>query len=183
MTGMLYKRREMKPKIEYVPDCGVDDAVDLDIRGLLTTCFTKTQDVVFKERRYFREPYPHRWGIFEGDGTWVAHIGVHEKQIQSEDETFSVGGICEVCVHPDYRGKGYVKMMLECVHGWLSEHGFAFAMLFGNPLVYSSSGYAHVENLFNGSEDKGWKPAAAMVYELSETPWPSGTVYMPGPKF
>ena len=50
----------MKPEIEYLSDERVDDALDLEIRGLLTTCFTKPQDVVFKDRRYFREPYPHR---------------------------------------------------------------------------------------------------------------------------
>ncbi len=26
-------------------------------------CFTKPQDVVFKDRRYFCEPYPHRWVV------------------------------------------------------------------------------------------------------------------------
>ena len=42
--------------VEYLPDSSVDDALDEEIRGLLTTCFTKPKDVVFKEQRYFFEP-------------------------------------------------------------------------------------------------------------------------------
>jgi hypothetical protein len=74
----------MKPEIEYLSDNSVDDALDQEIRGLLTTCFTKPQDVVFKDRRYFREPYPHRWVIRNGQGVLVAHIGVHEKEVEAE---------------------------------------------------------------------------------------------------
>ena len=56
----------MKPEIEYLSDNSVDDALDQKIRGLLTTCFTKPQDGVFKDLRYFQEPYPHRWVIRSG---------------------------------------------------------------------------------------------------------------------
>ncbi len=173
----------MKPDIEYLPDDSVDDAVDLEIRSLLTRCFTRPQDVVFKKRRFFREPYPHRWVVRDQYGALAAHIGVHEKQIQADSAIFCVGGICEVCVHPDYRGKGYVRMMLQHIHGWLSERGFVFAILFGKPLIYGSSGYVQVTNLFNGSGDKGWAPVAGMVCELSETPWPREKSRLPGPKF
>lgn len=173
----------MKPEIAYLPDERVDDALDLEIRGLLTTCFTKPQDVVFKDRRYFREPYPHRWVIRDNHGALIAHIGVHEKHIESEGTTFRIGGICEVCVHPDHRGKGYVRKMLKCIHGWLSERGFVFTILFGDPLVYGSSGYVQVSNLFNGNDAEGWRQAPGLTKELSGTQWPSGKVLMPGPGF
>ena len=179
----LLCQRKMKTEIEYLLDSSIDNAGDLEIRGLLTTCFTKPQDVVFKDRRYFLEPYPHRWVIRDRNGVLVAHIGVHEKQIQAEDTMFRVGGICEVCVRPDSRGKGCVRIMLKHIHAWLSEHGFVFAILFGDPLVYGSSGYVEVTNLFNGGGNKGWLAASGMVRELCEKPWPNGKVYMPGPKF
>lgn len=173
----------MKPEIEYLPDSSVDEALDQEIRGLLTTCFTKSQDVVFKTQRCFREPYPHRWIIRGKHGALVAHIGVHEKKVELNGSTFRIGGICEVCVHPDYRGKGYVRMMLNCIHEWLSEHGFCFAVLFGDPLVYGSSGYVRVGNLVHGDPEKGWTPAHAMVHEVSSTSWPTGNVRLPGPTF
>ena len=113
----------------------------------------------------------------------VAHIGVHEKQVEAEDGTYRIGGIAEVCVRPDYRGKGYVGMMLKCIHQWLSERNFVFTVLFGHPLVYSSSGYAQVTNLFCGGGEEGWKQTDGMIRELCGTPWPGGDVHLPGPGF
>ena len=173
----------MQPKVEYLPDSTINAATDEELRGLLTTCFTQPHDVVFKERRYFREPYPHRWVIRNEHGAIVAHIGVHEKSVESEGRSFRVGGIAEVCVHPDYRGRGYVRMMLQCAHEWLSEHGYTFAALFGAPPVYGSSGYVQVTNLVYGGGEEGWKKVTAMVKVLSNTPWPAGEVRLPGPTF
>ncbi len=173
----------MKPDIEYIPDDSVNDVLDQELRVLLTTCFTKPRDLVFRNRRYFREPYRHRWVIRDNQGKIVAHIGVHEKKVEAGGCMFRVGGIAEVCVHPDCRGKGYVRMMLQCVHGWLSEKGFTFAFLFGDPLVYGSSGYVQIGNLFHGGGEHGWKQVKAMIRELSLTSWPSGDVHLPGPTF
>ena len=173
----------MNPKIEYLPDDSVTGSMDYELRGLLTTCFTKPQDVVFRDRRYFREPYPHRWVIRDDNNAIVAHIGVHEKKVEAEGRTCRIGGIAEVCVHPIYRGKGYVRMMLKCIHAWLSKHGFAFAVLFGDTLVYRSSGYVQVTNLFLGGSQEGWKQINCMILDLSGTPWPRGDVYLFGPAF
>ena len=86
----------MNPKIEYLPNDSVTDSMDYELRGLLTTCFTKPQDVVFRDRRYFREPYPHRWVIRDDNNAIVAHIGVNEKQVEAEGRTCRIGGIAEV---------------------------------------------------------------------------------------
>jgi len=175
--------KRLNPKIEYLPDDNVTDTLDHELRGLLTTCFTKPQDVVFRDRRYFREPYPHRWVMRDENYSIVAHVGVHEKQVETEGLTYRIGGIAEVCVHPDYRGKGYVRMMLKCIHAWLSEHGFAFAVLFGDTLVYRSSGYVQVTNLFLGGSQEGWKQINGMIRDLTGTPWPIGDVHLSGPGF
>lgn len=173
----------MIPDITYLPDERVDEAVDREIRDLLSTCFTKPRDVVFKTQRYFREPYPHRWIIRDEHGPIVAHIGVHEKNVEAGDKTFSIGGICEVCVHPDYRGRDYVKLILKCIHTWQTGHGFVFSVLFGDKRVYESSGYLKIHNLVHGGDKDGWTPVKAMVREMSETPWPGGEVRLRGPTF
>jgi GNAT superfamily N-acetyltransferase len=173
----------MSPAIIYLPDENVDTGMDAEIRDLLTICFTKPQDVVFRERRYFREPYRNRWIIRSGQGVLVAHAGVHEKHVQSAGVEYRIGGICEVCVHPAYRGRGYVRLMLGVIHDWLSVQAFVFAVLFGNPQVYGSSGYRPVDNLLHGDEQTGWMPVKALEHELSLTPWPAAAVYLPGPRF
>ena len=103
----------MNPEVVYLADGEIDDAGDAQLRRLLTSCFTKPEDAVFKNRRYWRELYDHRW-IMRGErNTLAAHVGVHEKSIEAEGRAFRIGGICEVCVHPEFRGRGYVKLMLE----------------------------------------------------------------------
>ena len=173
----------MKPSVTYISDVGVEAAQDREIRDLLTTCFTKPEDVCFKTRRYFKEPYPHRWVIRNASGGLAAHVGLHEKMVESDGRTFRIGGIAEVCVHPEARGKGYVRAMLRKIDAWQARQGFSFSMLFGDPQVYGSSGYVEVGNLVYGGEDKGWTPATGMIKPLAQTPWPTGQVKLYGLKF
>ena len=176
-----------EPQVEYLPDSSVDASLDAELRALLTTCFTKPQDVVFKERRYFVEPYAHRWVIRDAKRSIIAHAGVHDKIVEADGQRFRTGGLAEVCVHPEYRGRGFVKAMLARIHDWLIERKFDFAVLFGEPYIYQSSGYAEVSNLFHDevtpSGEKCKTQSPAMVRKLADTPWPATEVYLPGPKF
>jgi len=174
-------------EIEYLADDTVSSELDGQLRALLVCCFTKPEDHVFKERRYFREPYPHRWVIRNAQGIPVAHVGVHEKQVRAGGHNYKIGGIAEVCVHPDFRGRGLVKDMLRTIHAWLRDREFSYAVLMGDPGVYGSSGYVPVDNLF--SDDVGNAVGAptpltsAMVYSLTANPWPEGDVLLNGPGF
>ena len=104
-------------QVEYVPDATVDAELDQQLRALLSLCFTKPHDAVFQHRRYFLEPYPHRWMVREAAGRVIAHVGAHDKSVEADGERFRIGGICEVCVHPAVRGRGLVRRMLAVVHG------------------------------------------------------------------
>ena len=76
----------MKPEVVYLPDDSIDDAGDCELRELLSTCFTKPGDEVFKARRYWREPYRHRWVIRNEERALIAHVGVHQKIAEAEGE-------------------------------------------------------------------------------------------------
>lgn len=168
----------------YLPDNSIDEVLDRELRGLLTTCFTKPEAAaIFKTRRFYREPCPHHWIIRDERGALVAHIEAHEKAVESEGRRFRSGGIGAVCVHPACRGRGFARTMLATVHDWLTAHDYVFAILFGAADVYGSSGYVDVSNLFHGSGNRGRQQVNAMVRELSKTPWPAGAVYLPGPTF
>ena len=174
-------------KPNYLADAAVDAVLDAKIRALLTTCFTKPQDVVFQTRRYFREPYPHRWILEDGRGNVIAHVGAHDKTVAAGGTSYRVAGIAEVCVHPDHRGRGHVRSMLRQAHRWLARRNFVFAVLFGAPDVYVSSGYVRVDNLVHDDPDAQGrirrKKIEAMVRRLSNTPWPPCRVHLPGPTF
>ncbi len=181
-------RKENKTAVEYLSDSSVNELLDQELRNLFSLCFTKPEDMVFKERRYFREPYPNRWVIRDDRKAIIAHVGVHEKQILADNQTYRIGGIAEVCVHPDFRGRKFVKAMLVRAHEWLIQNGFVFAVLFGRPEIYSSSGYTQVNNLYHDSYNADnntpyRKQATVMIKELSDKPWPRSDVYLPGPTF
>ena len=172
----------MQPAIAYLPDESITDDQDRELRGLLSLCFTKPEDAVFRTQRYFREPYPHRWVIRDERGALVAHVGVHVKEMVAGGRTYRLGGVADVCVHPAHRGQGYVRKILEQVHPWLTARGFDFAVLFGDTHVYGSSGYVNVTNFTHGSTDKP-RRVTAMVRALGSTPWPVGDVFVAGPTF
>ena len=173
--------------VEYLPDFAVTETQDRALRDLLSTCFTKPQDIVFKTRRYFSEPPPHRWIVPGNNGALLAHIAVHDKQVQSGGRTYRIIGIAEVCVHPDGRGQGLVRLMLREIHAWATARGFDFGVLYGDPRFYSSSGYRNVDNFTHEEREADGrivrKPAAVMVNPLGSTPWPTAPVHLPGPPF
>ncbi len=172
---------------EYIPDASVDAALDELIRSLLTTCFTGPHDAVFKTQRYFKDPYPHRWIIRDGQGGLVAHVGVHEKRIMADGITYRAIGMAEVCVHPDWRGRGLVGAIFREIHAWAIQQGYPFSLLYGDPKIYTSSGYTTVHNLFYESVGADGAPTriltTAMVKPLATTPWPTSDVLLEGSTF
>lgn len=174
------------PPIQHIADAAVDDALDLELRALLSTCFTGPQDSVFKHRRYFNEPPAHRWCIRGEDGTLAAHLAVHERTLLAEGRSFPVGGLAEVCVHPSYRGRGYLKALVAEAHRWLKEHDYAFAVLFGDSRYYASSGYIPVTNMdIDGRDENGHltprRAEGALVLALSDIAWPqTDNAYLSG---
>lgn len=177
----------MLPEIRYQADETFTAEDDQQLRNLLTTCFTKPQDAIFQTQRYFREPYPHRWVIPGPAPQLWAHVGLHLKEVRTATQIFPIGGICEVCVHPEVRGRGYVREMLKEVHAWEEAAGLPFSLLFGEPAVYQSSGYREVRNVVYHPQGGGWDeavvPLPVMVRTLGAHVWPEEPVFLPGPKF
>ncbi|MFH1498640.1 MAG: GNAT family N-acetyltransferase [Verrucomicrobiota bacterium] len=172
-----------------VADASVDATLDLELRGLLSACFTKPQDHVFRQRRHFNEPPAQRWLIRGDDDGLAAHLAVHDKRFEAAGgQTFRFGGVAEVCVHPAYRGKGYVGALLAAAHAWMAAEGFAFSVLSGKPSYYASSGYRTVDNGFRDGVDAAGAPARVraeglMALALTDRAWPDGDVFIPGPSF
>src|SRR5450759_3875792 len=99
------------------------------------------------------------WAIVRADSSrTIAHVAVHERALMQDWRRISIGGIAEVCVHPDCRGRGLVRHMLHAVHGWLTDREFLFAMLFGKPEVYTTSGYVTVSNVWREEYDAAGLP-------------------------
>lgn len=182
---LLFKLNMDDYTVNYIKDSDVNEQMNAKLIKILSICFN--DQPVFKEQRYFKEKPLHRWFI-ESDNSIIAHIAVHDKNILTEKGTIRIGGIAEVCVHPDYRGKGLVKKMLAVIHKWLQENDFSFAMLYGDADVYVSSGYSTIKNKikFLDHVTKEWKIETskdAMIAPLKNDKWPDGLIDINGPTF
>lgn len=105
----------LKPeRVVPIDDSDVDDRLDREIRELLSACFIKPGDEVFRDRRYFTEMPSRRW-LLRDEGRLVAHVAVHERTIE---DGIRMLGIAEVCVTPTHRGRGLMQGLLKAVHEW-----------------------------------------------------------------
>jgi len=166
---------------EYLPDSAVNADDDQQIRDLLMKCFTIEDTALLQTQRWFYESPAHRWVIRDERGVIVAHMAAHAKRVVCEGASWPIGGIADVCVHPEHRGRGHVRAIAREIHEFLRTHGFVFSVLFGSPKVYGSSGYVSVKNIWMEEDlpkwlpclsTKGkWKNVPGMVYELSDMRW------------
>ncbi len=168
---------------EYRDDASLTSEEDAALRRLLLSCFP--HEPLFLRRRWLRTAPAHRWLVTDPGGGIVAHCAVHDKIVGSEQGDLRIGGVAEVCVAADHRRKGLVKEMLGAVHAWLRAEGMAFAMLFGHPKVYRSSGYRVIENelVCDNALLRQLNPFAGkpMVHALTDAPWPAGRLELRGP--
>lgn len=186
-----------RPPIEQLTDDDVSDSLDRELRVLLTLCFTRPQDAVFRHRRYWKEPPRYRWIMRNAGGDLIAHAAAHDKIVVAEPEggekeELRVAGMAEVMVHPAARGMGHVKELLGVAHPALERMGFEFSVLFGRPVIYRSSGYRIAENIVRYYDDSAgeWKrerfrePERSFMYRpLSRPDWPAGTIDIRGSRF
>jgi len=173
--------------IEYIPDQEVDATLDEQLRKLLSTCFTGPHNERFKTQRFFSEMPQHRW-IMREPGRVIAHVAFHDKTIGTTAGDFAIVAVAEVAVHPEFRGQGLVKKLLNVAHEATGARGVPFSMLFGKEEVYSSSGYVTVMNplRFFDPYTNGWmvRPIRwAMMKPLGAIPWPEGEIDLRGPTF
>jgi len=167
------------------PDAEVNAVEDLELRRLLLACFP--YETSFFARRYVRMPPAHRWLVRAPSGELVAHAAAHDKIISAGGVELRVGGIAEVCVAHSWRGRGLLRAMLAAAHEWMRSESIPFAMLFGQPKVYASSGYKVIDNpiLAENALTQHLNPfkGKPMIHPLTSVRWPSGPVDLRGPTF
>src|SRR4051812_7651515 len=167
--------------LEYAEEPDVSEALDRELRELISGAFNQPHNLFFKQRRYAQEMPRHRYLLRSLDGRLVAHLAVHDKVVSVTGEAVAIGGIAEVCVHESARGRGHVRRLLERAHHGLVERGVDFAFLFGDSNIYGSSGYQPITALircFNPTS-QAFEEApipSALVKPLGSRPWPAGPI-------
>lgn len=175
----------MNKEIKFILDKDVDGELNDKIIQILSMCFPDQQ--IFTKQRYYKETPQYRWYV-ESDSIIVAHIAMHKKKITINSDEILIGGIAEVCVHPNYRGKGLAKELLRASEIFMTENWYKFSVLFGDPNVYGSSGYKQIDNRIKYIDHISGKwiteiNSDIMIKKISDTEWPDGLVNLNGPTF
>lgn len=169
----------------YRADSTLTAAEDRQLRRLLFACFP--HEPIFLARRFVTKCPAHRWLIHGASGEIIAHAAIHDKIIGTENGDIAVGGIAEVCVASKYRGRRLAKRLLDTMHAWLKARGIPFVILFGQPRVYASSGYALITNELRAQNSlaRHWNPFCGkpLVKCLTGAEWPTGVIDLKGPTF
>lgn len=69
-----------RPPITELTESEVTPALDRELIHLLSTCFTKPGDEVFRRRRYYIEPPTYRWIMRNAGGDLIAHAAAHDRE-------------------------------------------------------------------------------------------------------
>ena len=108
-THALSRRRDRQLRDERVGD--IQRALLAEIRALLSLCFPK--DPEFRVQRHHWEVPAWRCCLRSRDGTLIAQVAVHEKQITVGGSLVPIAGVAEVAVHPDFRGRGLATLVIH----------------------------------------------------------------------
>ena len=137
---------------------------------------------VFPGRSYFdfykirmayqsQDPYfkPEFSRIIRVDGKIVSHVSLVEKRFWIRNTLVRVGGIADVCTHPDHRGKQFTSILMNDALKYMAEQGYALSLLNGIPNFYHRFGY--VESLYRYRMTVPLKPLESLQAKKKVRPF------------
>ena len=115
---------------------------------------------VFARRSYFelydeRKKYqtddpwykPEHSRIIKENGRIVSHVSIIEKPVRFGPAIVKLAGIGDVLTHPNLRGNGYSRILMEDSLHYMKENNYPLTMLYGIPNYYHKFGY--IESIKN----------------------------------
>ncbi|BCM88957.1 hypothetical protein IAD21_00799 [Abditibacteriota bacterium] len=115
----------------------------------------------------------------------LAHALIFRREILTTQGSLPIGALATVCVHPDYRGRGWGEAVVRAALGVMPEMAIAVSLFqTGVPQFYEKLGARIVNNrFFNGqnpddSSNPFWD-LEEMIYPAA-FPWPEGDIDLNG---
>lgn len=163
-----------------------------EIMELQQAAFPKTES--FVHQRWHNTPLSddEPWFTIRRDGRLIAGVRLVPRRVSIGGKELDIGGIANVCSHPDVRGAGAGKAVMQAVREYLqTEDRFDFGLLFCNPEhrgFYAALGCVDIDNELAHEHPDGTparrKPGGgAMICSgrMSLDDWPAGEVNLNGP--
>ena len=177
--------------IVIVEESQVSQELNAKLKKLLCKCFPKDK-AVFSETRYWNN-VPPKWPVaIEEDDSPIACCAVIERQINIADKPYIITGIGNVCVDPDYRGKGLAKKILVQAMIEAENRGYDFGILFCKEKikdVYEKMGWLLISNtdivrLNENGQPQSWNlwrgQDVMMYFPLKTEKLPQGVIHLNG---
>ncbi len=105
----------------------------------------------FADPRWFEKDAPHFFGknpdqlktkwILKVGGKIVSHVGIFPFTALVEGRKLKVAGIGAVATHPDFRGQGLMKSLMEKIDEEIIRGGYDLSILWGERGLYLPYGY------------------------------------------
>ncbi len=123
---------------------------------LITLSFGKW-DQKKRDRRYFTPTYRH---LFMYDGsTLVSYLRIILRKATFNTKELLIGGVGDVCTHPDYRGKGFSTQLvgegMELLNGAGADIGILQTDVTKGAKQYRASGFIAMNKSYIVSDIKG----------------------------
>ena len=121
----------------------------------------------------------------EDENLVLAKARIFSREISTAQGPLQVGALASVCVHPNYRGRGWGADVVRAAFAYLPEMNVEVALFqTGVPQFYEKLGCRLVENRFhNGGDynDAFWDDYT-MIYPANFA-WPAGEIDLNGPGY
>lgn len=166
---------------EITPD------LDLQIRRALCACFPN-DEAVFSQTRQWHGSGPAFTVICREASRIVAHVGVVHRKVSVGAAALTVGGVQNVFVLPDCRGRGLVDDVMASSMQEASRRSYDCGLLFCVPELekvyrrcgWHSLGERQVIRVEDGKELPLPGRNIAMWYPLRAASFPAGTIHLGG---
>ncbi len=156
-----------------------------EITKLRNKCFPDAS----RERSYFKQ-LPHFRMLVDDDGVLIGHLGVDHRIIRVGNTTITIFGIVDLFVSESYQGNGVATRLLEKVTELAQKSKIDYLLLHAlNGRLYLRNGFRVIspylkslwiydfENYGVGTERLDDR---IYIKQISDKPWPTGTVDLMG---
>jgi len=82
---------------------------------------------------------PENTRILLADGQPVSTLHIWEREAHVCGDTVHFGIVASVATHPDFRRKGYVRLLMKNAEEYMRAEGWAYGLLFGRFRTYGGS--------------------------------------------
>jgi predicted N-acetyltransferase YhbS len=165
--------------LERIEELRLSPDNEAEIAALLALCF----DSDFGDRTSFRQRHHVRYLWREG-GQLAGHVALTFRHVRQGTRLIPVTGLAEVATHPEHRGQGIARRLLDVAVDDSRASVAQFVMLFGTAPVYAGMGFLPARNMIRyvdmtGAQTHSIEHEMAreiMVLPIAGQPWDPATM-------